>query len=55
MHTVVPAWLAIILSTVVVVVIGEIIPQALCTGPNQMQIAVAAIPFVNVKYYNFSV
>lgn len=39
MHSLVPAWAAILLSTVVVLIAGEIIPQALCTGPNKMRIA----------------
>ena len=34
-----PPSAAIIISTVLVVIFGEILPQALCTGPKQMQIA----------------
>ena len=35
----VPASVAIVLSTVLVVIFGEILPQAFCTGPQQMKIA----------------
>lgn len=30
----VPSWLAILLSTSAVLVFGEVVPQAICTGPN---------------------
>ena len=36
---------AIILSVTVLLFVGEIIPQALCTGPNQMKIASFLAPF----------
>ena len=37
----VPEVMAIIISVTCVLIVGEIIPQALCTGPNQMKIASA--------------
>ena len=37
--------MAIILSVTVLLFVGEIIPQALCTGPNQMKIASILAPF----------
>lgn len=37
--------MAIILSVTVLLFVGEIIPQALCTGPNQMKIASFLAPF----------
>ena len=36
---------AVILSVTVLLFVGEIIPQALCTGPNQMKIASFLAPF----------
>lgn len=45
-HTIVPAWLAIVLSTCVVLIIGEIVPQALCTGPNKLAIAKRSVPII---------
>ena len=36
---------AVILSVTVLLFVGEIIPQALCTGPNQMKIASILAPF----------
>ena len=35
-----PSWAAILCSVTGVLAFGEIIPQALCTGPNQIKIAV---------------
>jgi CBS domain containing-hemolysin-like protein len=37
--------MAVILSVTVLLFVGEIIPQALCTGPNQMKIASFLAPF----------
>lgn len=37
--------MAIVLSVTVLLFVGEIIPQALCTGPNQMRIASILAPF----------
>jgi metal transporter CNNM len=45
-HTLVPAWLAIVLSTIMGLIMGEIVPQALCTGPNKIQIARRSVPLV---------
>lgn len=33
LHEVIPAAYAVLVSTLVVVIFGEIIPQAYCTGP----------------------
>ena len=38
--------IAVILSVTVLLFVGEIIPQALCTGPNQMKIASFLAPFI---------
>lgn len=42
----VPSWAAILISTIAVVVFSEIIPQAICTGPNQIPIASYLAPFM---------
>ena len=39
LDAIMPATLAIILSTTVVLIFGEVVPQALCLGENQIQIA----------------
>jgi len=42
----VPAVLAVIISTTLVLILGEVLPQAYCTGPNQIQIARAMAPVI---------
>lgn len=44
----VPSWLAIVLSTSAVLVFGEVVPQAICTGPNQIEIAASVAPFISL-------
>ena len=44
----VPAWAAIVCSVTGVLFFGEIIPQALCTGPSQIKIAEYMCPVVLV-------
>ena len=43
--------MAIILSMTVLLFVGEIIPQALCTGPNQMKIASFLAPITSFLMY----
>ena len=43
--------MAIVLSVTVLLFVGEIIPQALCTGPNQMKIASFLAPFTSFLMY----
>ncbi|KAH0483459.1 MAG: uncharacterized protein KVP18_003748 [Porospora cf. gigantea A] len=45
---VVPAWAAVVISMTAILILGEILPQAVCTGPNQLSIAVYALPLVNL-------
>jgi metal transporter CNNM len=47
-HTLMPDWLAIIFSTVIVLVAAEIVPQAICTGPKKITLAYYAAPVINV-------
>lgn len=44
LDAIMPASLAVILSTTVVLIFGEVLPQAICLGPNQLQIAAAMAP-----------
>lgn len=47
----VPEYAAIIISVTAVLIFGEIIPQALCTGPNKLVIcAFFAIPMKVIMY-----
>jgi len=43
--------LAIMISVTLVLFFGEIIPQALCTGPNQLQIAYFLAPLTKLLMY----
>lgn len=47
----VPEWAAIVCSVTGVLFFGEIIPQALCTGPSQIKIAEYMCPIVLVLMY----
>ena len=42
----VPEWVAIVLSVSLVLVVGEILPAAVLTGPKQLNIASALVPVV---------
>uniref|UniRef100_A0A0G4HPN7 CNNM transmembrane domain-containing protein n=1 Tax=Chromera velia CCMP2878 TaxID=1169474 RepID=A0A0G4HPN7_9ALVE len=42
----VPAWIAIVLSVTGVLFVGEVLPQALCTGKYQLAIGASAAPLV---------
>lgn len=43
---IVPSYLAIIISTVAVVVFGEVLPQAYCTGSHKITIGYFFAPFI---------
>ena len=43
-NKIVPEWAAIIIATTVVLFFGEVFPQALCTGPDQLKIAAKLAP-----------
>lgn len=47
-HLMMPDWLAVIFSTMIVLIVAEIIPQAVCTGPNKLKIAYYASPIILV-------
>jgi len=50
----VPSWLSIILAVTLVLICGEIIPSALFTGPNQLQIASFLTPITRLLILIFS-
>lgn len=47
LDAIVPAAWAIAISVTAVLFVGEIIPQALCTGPKQLRIAYCVAPYVS--------
>ena len=47
-HLLMPDWLAIITSSVLVLIVAEIVPQAFCTGPHKIKIAYYASPIILV-------
>jgi metal transporter CNNM len=53
MDAIMPSWMAILISTTFILVFGEVVPQALCVGPNQLQIASMATPIVRIIMYIF--
>ena len=48
LDAIMPAMVAVILSTSFVLIFGEIVPQALCLGENQLKIAAFAAPLVKL-------
>lgn len=44
----VPSWVAILLSTTLILVFGEILPSAIFTGPHQLRLGAAMAPLVNL-------
>lgn len=51
LHKAVPEWVTMIISVVGVVLIGEVIPMSICTGPAQIKIAEFMCPFVKFLMY----
>jgi metal transporter CNNM len=51
----VPAYIAVLISTVSVLMVGEVIPQAYCTGSKQIPIAYYMSGFVKVLQFLFYV
>lgn len=51
LDTVVDTVGAIVLSVILMLFFGEIIPQAICTGPKQLTIAYKCIPIVQVVMF----
>ena len=45
-HSLMPDWAAILFSTFIVLVVGEIVPQAYCTGAKKITIAYYAAPII---------
>ena len=56
LDSLVPSYLAIIISVTAVLFFGEIIPQAVCTGPNQIKIAACISPVtLGLMYLSFPI
>lgn len=53
LDAIVPAWAAIIVAVTLVLICGEIVPTALFTGPNQLQIAARFTPLVYFLQFSF--
>lgn len=47
----VPSWLAIVLSTTLVLLFGEIVPSAIFIGPQQLQLGYYMVPLVKVLLF----
>jgi metal transporter CNNM len=53
LDAIVPAILAVLISTTLILVFGEVVPQAYCTGPSQIQIARAMTPIIKTLMWLF--
>jgi metal transporter CNNM len=53
LNSIVPEFVAIIISVTLVLMFGEIIPASILTGPKQLQIAATLTPIVYVVYVIF--
>ena len=53
-ESILPASVAILFSTVLVVIFGEILPQAYCTGPDKLKIAENMSCIINFMILLFS-
>lgn len=51
LNDLVPEYMAVIISVTLVLLFGEILPQAICTGPNQINIAGFLSPFTKLLMY----
>jgi metal transporter CNNM len=47
----VPTWLAVVLSTTLVLLFGEILPSAIFTGPDQLALAFRMVPLVKLLLF----
>lgn len=52
----VPSWAAVLISTTFVLIFGEVLPQAILTGPNQLRLGSRLIPLVKtIRFVLFPV
>lgn len=49
----IPSWLAVLLSITVILIFGEVLPQAYCVGKDQIKIAAGLTPVVKFFIYLF--
>ena len=52
---IVPSAYAVLISVVAILIVGEVIPQAICIGPQQLRIAEIMAPLVQFLMYATSV
>jgi CBS domain containing-hemolysin-like protein len=52
-HKLMPDWAAIIVSSIIVVIVAEIVPMSATTGPNKVKLAYLGSPLVDffIKVY----
>lgn len=50
----VPEWVAIVLSVTMILFVGEIVPAAILTGPNQLELAAGLSPVIYVVLVIFA-
>lgn len=50
---IVPSYMAIVISTVAVVIFGEVLPQAYCTGVHKVTIGYYFTPFIRFLQFLF--
>jgi len=53
LDSIVPAWAAVIISTTLILIFGEVVPQAYCTGPQQIMIARTLAPVIKFLIFIF--
>jgi metal transporter CNNM len=53
LDTLVPSWAAILLSTTIVMIFGEILPSAIFTGPDQLKLSSKVAPVVQLFLFVF--
>jgi len=53
LDAIVPAWAAVVISTTLILIFGEVVPQAYCTGPQQIQIAKTLAPVIRFLIFIF--
>jgi metal transporter CNNM len=55
LDAIVPSFWAIIISVTAVLFFGEVIPQAVCTGPSQLKIAETVAPMVKLLMISLAI
>lgn len=53
LDSLVPSWVAVLLSVTFVMVFGEILPSGICMGPNQLYIGYQMVPLMKIFLWIF--